>query len=49
MPSTLVNEDQHMADAPQPREDPAESGGDSFLDFNDQRIRVVRRQSFQLS
>ena len=48
MPSTLANEDQHMADAPQTGEDPAESGGDSFIDFNDQRIRVVCRQIFQL-
>ena len=49
MPSVVANEDEPMADAPQPGENSAESGGDSFIDFNDQRIRVVCRQVFQLS
>ena len=49
MPSVLANEDQPMADAPQSGEDAAESGGDSFIDLNDQRIRVVYRHTFQRS
>ncbi|KAK0512702.1 hypothetical protein JMJ35_004719 [Cladonia borealis] len=41
MPSVLANEDQAMDDAPQSGENLAESGGDSFIDLNDQRIRVL--------
>ena len=49
MPSVLANEDQPMLDAPQSGENLAESGGDSFIDLNDQRIRVVCRHTIQLS
>lgn len=41
MPSVLANEDHPMDDAPQSGEHVAESGGDSFIDLNDQRIRVL--------
>ena len=49
MPSVLANEDQPMLDAPQSGGNLAESGGDSFIDLNDQRIRVVCKHTFQLS
>lgn len=49
MPSVLANEDQPMADAPQPGENLPESNGDNFIDFNDQRIRVVCSHTFHLS
>jgi len=41
MPSVLANEDHPMDDAPQSGEHVPESGGDSFIDLNDQRIRVL--------
>ena len=49
MPSVIANEDQPMDDAPHSGENLAESGGDSFIDLNDQRIRVVCKHTFQLS
>lgn len=48
MPLVPANEDQPMADAPQTGENPVESGGDNFIDFNDQRIRVVRGHALRL-
>ena len=48
MPSVLANEDQPMDDAPPPGKNLPENGGDSFIDFNDQRIRVVCEHTFQL-
>ena len=48
MPSVSANEDQPMDDAPQAGENLPQSGGDSFIDFNDQRIRVVSKHKFQL-
>ena len=48
MPSVPANEDQPMTDAPHSGENVAESGGDSFIDFNDQRIRVVCGHAFRL-
>ena len=49
MPSVPTNEDQPMDDAPQPGQNLPESGRDIFIDFNDQRIRVVSKHTFQLS